>query len=120
MPQKVDMVFFPRVLGSMTSDDGTKFFLHVEQEGGRQIMLGFPHVELPGLIENVAVQASHGRDDDGDPTTTAFKASGFELGRGPDGAAVLTLMVGTQGRLSFLLPSTMPGQLSDLMRKFAN
>lgn len=73
-------------------------------------MLAFPHKEISTIVENAAMQMSHGRDKDGDPVVTAFKTTGFKVATGPKGEAVLIMEVGEGGRISFLLPGTMPEQ----------
>lgn len=88
---KIDMAFFPSVEGSMTSEDGHTFVLHVKRPSGCDLLLGFPHEEIHRIMEHVSVQAKNGRDDKGRQTATAFKTTSFKLSRGPDGEAVLTL-----------------------------
>jgi hypothetical protein len=117
---KIDMAFFPTVEGSMTSEDGHTFMLHVKRPTGGDLMLGFPHSEIPNIVKNAAVQAAHGRDAAGQKTIAAFKASSFKLSRGPAGEPVLTMIVGHAGAISFLLPGDMPGQLSEALQKLAN
>jgi hypothetical protein len=120
MPKAIEAVFFQSIKGSMTSDDGLSFFLHVEQENAGDIMLGFPHADLSNLVEHAAMQLSHGRDQDGDEVMSAFRCAGFELSRGPAGEPVLVLKVGEAGRLSFLLPRDMPGKLTEVLLKLAH
>jgi hypothetical protein len=117
---KMDMAFFPTVEGSMTSPDGQTFLLHVKRPTGGDLLLGFPHTEIPNIVENAAVQAANGRDADGHQTVAAFKTASFQVGRGPSGEPVLTLVVGRAGTISFLLPNDMPGQLSATLQKLAN
>jgi hypothetical protein len=81
---KIDMAFFPTVKGSMTSADGRTFMLHVDTEEGAEMMLGFPHRAIDSITESAAMQAAHGKDIDGEIEASAFVASGFELGRGPE------------------------------------
>lgn len=114
------MAFFPTVEGSMTSPDGQTFMLHVKRPTGGDLLLGFPHTEIPNIVENAAVQAAHGRDPEGQQTVAAFMTSSFRVGRGPAGEPVLTLIVGRAGTISFLLPGDMPGQLSEALQSFAN
>jgi hypothetical protein len=116
----IDMAFFPSVEGSMTSEDGHTFMLHVKRPTGSDLLLGFPHTELPRIIENAAIQSTNGRDQDGNKTNAAFLAYSFKLERGPDGDPVLTLVVGRAGSISFLLPADMPGQLTEALQKLAN
>jgi hypothetical protein len=51
---KMDLAFFPSVEGSMTSEDGTLFMLHVKRETGGDLLLGFPHGEISNIVENAA------------------------------------------------------------------
>jgi hypothetical protein len=117
---EIDMAFFPTVEGSMTSPDGRTFMLHVKRPTGGDLLLGFPHAEIPNIVENAAVQAAHGRDAAGEQTIAAFKTSAFRLGRGPAGEPILTMVVGRAGTISFLLPGDMLGQLSETLQKLAN
>ena len=48
---------------------------------------------------------------------SAFEISSFQIGRGPAGESVLTLTVGENGKIRFLLPSDMPGSLTQALRK---
>ena len=120
MAQKMEMALFQSVEGSMVSEDGRLFMLHVKRPTGGDLLLGFPHTEISNIIEHAAVQARHGRDAQGQPTVAAFKTTHFRLGRGPAGEPVLTMMVGRTGTISFLLPGDMPGQLSGTLQKLAN
>ena len=117
---KMDLAFFPSVEGSMTSEDGTLFMLHVKRETGGDLLLGFPHGEISNIVENAAMQAGRGKDEMGRKVESVFNARSFKLGRGPDGEAVLTLTVGQSGKIRFLLPADMPGQLSQALQKLAN
>ena len=114
---KIDMAFFPSVEGSMTSEVGHIFMLHVKRPTRGDLMLGLPHSEIPNIVENAAVQAAHGRD-----------ASGKKDGRGPQGLIVQgepragrqASPVGQAGAISFLLPPHMARQLSEMLQKLAN
>jgi hypothetical protein len=117
---KIDMAFFPSIEGSMTSEDGQTFMLHVKRPTGGDLMLGFPHSEISNIIENAAMQAAHGKDAKGRTSVTAFKSASFQVGRGPNGEPVLSMIVGTAGKISFLLPDDMPGQLTHALLKLAN
>ena len=117
---KIDMAFFPSVEGSMTSEDGQTFMLHVKRPTGGDLLLGFPHDQIPTIVENAAVQAGHGKDAAGKKVQSAFKADGFRIGRGPGGEAVLTMILGRGGSISFLLLGDMAGQLSETLQKLAN
>jgi len=117
---KIEVAFFSSVEGSMTSEDGTVFWLHVKEENGTDLMLAFPHGEISNIVENAAMQAAQGKDAKGKPQVSAFKASSFEMVRGPDGEAVLTITVGQSGKIGLLLPADMPGQLSQALQGLAN
>jgi hypothetical protein len=99
----------------MTSPDGQTFMLHVKRPTGGDLLLGFPHSEITNIVENAAVQAAHGRDAAGHQTVAAFKATSFQVGRGQNGEPVLSMTVGTAGKISCLLPDDMPGQLRKCM-----
>jgi hypothetical protein len=58
------------------------------------------------------MQAAQGRDKKGRASLSAFKTTSFQVGRGESGEPVLTLIVGAAGKISFLLPDDMLGQLS--------
>lgn len=113
----IPVEFFPVVDGSMTSADGLTFHFHVRREDGSELMLGFPHAELPNLIECAAMQMDKGRDKDGDKVATAFITTGFQVGRGPEGETVLRMTVGGTGRISFLLPDDMVTELAAMLRR---
>jgi hypothetical protein len=117
---KMDIANFQFVESSMTSEDGKMFMLHVKRPTGSDLMLGFRHAQISNILENAAMQSSPGKDQNGRTSISAFKTSSFEIGRGPAGEAVLTLTVGESGEIRFLLPSDMPGQLSQALQKLAN
>ena len=117
---KIDAQFFPVIDGSMTSDDGQTFFLRVRRDDNTEWMLGFPHEMLSLIVEHAAVQTAHGRGKNGAPTMTAFRATSFEIGRGPAGEAILSLTIGDAGKISLVLPAAMPGQLSEQLQKLAH
>ncbi len=117
---KIEMAFFPSVEGSMTSEDGRTFMLHVKRPTGSDLLLGFPHTEIPNIVENAAMQAANGKDAKGRAPVAAFKTASFQVGRGPNGEPVLSMIVGTAGKISFLLPDDMPGQLTHALLKLAN
>lgn len=98
----------------MTSRDGKTFMLHVKRESGTDVLLGFPHSEISNIVENAAMQSGNGK------TKTAFTTNSFQLGRGGHGEPVLTMIVGSTGKISFTLPADMPGQLSQALLKLAN
>src|SRR5437868_4032801 len=110
---KIDMAYFPTVEGSMTSEDGHTFMLHVKRPTGGDLLLGFPHSEISTIIEYAAVQAAQGRNSK-DETVPPLKTTSFILSRGPTGEPVLTMVVGRAGTISFLLPGGMPEQLAEL------
>lgn len=117
---KIDMAFFPSVEGSMTSQDGKTFMLHVKRESGSDLLLGFPHSEIQNIVENAAMQSGSGKDKKGREVSTAFVTSSFQLGCGGHGEPILTMIVGKNGKISFTLPAGMPGQLSQALLKLAN
>lgn len=106
----IPVEYFPVVDGSMTSNDGETFFYKVRREDGSEVILGFPHDQVPHLIETAAMQIQNGREE-GQVVLTAFNTTGFTLGRGPKGEIVLILKIGLTGRMSFLLPEPMPAEL---------
>lgn len=110
MGDAIDVHVFQAVEGSQTSSDGKGFALHVRRRDGSHAMLAFPHSEISNIVENAAMQLPHGRDKDGN-VVTAFKTTGFQLGRGANREAVLTMIVGQTGKISFLLPGDMPENL---------
>ena len=58
MMTKIDMAFFPTVAGSMTSEDGQIFFLHVKRPTGSDLLLGFARSEIPNIVKNATMQAA--------------------------------------------------------------
>jgi hypothetical protein len=68
-------VFSPAVKGSMASSDGKAFLMHVEREDGGDLMLGFPHAEIPTIVEDAATQAIRGKDDAWEQGSNWRKAS---------------------------------------------
>jgi len=117
---KTDMAYFRAVEGSMTSEDGQTFMLHVKRPTGGDLLLGFPYAEIPNIVENAAMQAAHGRDKKGRASLSALKPTSFQVGRSENGEPVLTMIVGAGGKISFLLPDDTAGQLSQALRKLAN
>ena len=117
---KIDMAYFPSVEGSMTSEDGQTFMLHVKRPTGSDLLLGFPHSEISNIVENAAMQAAHGKDAAGRASVSAFKTTSFQVSRGPNGEPVLSMTLGNAGKISFLLPDDMPGQLTQALLKLAN
>jgi hypothetical protein len=47
---KIDMAFFPSVEGSMTSEDGHTFMLHVKRPTGSDLMLGLGRLGISGAL----------------------------------------------------------------------
>lgn len=113
----IPVEFFPLVDGSMSSSDGQTFFLKAERDDGSAVMLGFPHIEIPNIIELAAMQLSHGKSDEGRPVVAAFQSTSFTVGQGPEGEVVLSIRVGQSGSISFLLPNGMPTQIIDALAK---
>ena len=99
----------------MSSSDGQTFMLQAKCEDGSDLVLGFPHKEIPNIIELAAMQLSHGRDEGGHKVESAFKASSFQLGKSDEGDTVLTLTVGETGNICFILPGDLEGQLFDAL-----
>lgn len=110
--------FFPEVDGSMTSKDGQTFYLRVRREDGSDFMLGFPHEEILNIVECAAMQLDRGRDSGGGKVVSAFNTTGFALGKGPEGDAVLSLQVGETGAISFVLPADVRAQLNEGLLRF--
>jgi hypothetical protein len=79
---KMDIAYFQSVEGSMTSDDGKTFMLHVKRPTGGDVNIGFPHAEISSIVENAAMQASQGRDEKSRKAVSAFETSSFESGTG--------------------------------------
>ena len=113
----IPVEYFPAIDGSITSADGLTFYLKVTRDDGREVMLGFPHAEILTLVENAAMQASQGRDQDGKRIASAFITTSFQLNKGPNSELVLSLIVGRGGKISFRLPGTMPNQILEAMAK---
>ena len=94
--------------------------LHVKRSTGADLLLGFPHTEISNIVENAAMQAAHGKDAAGRTRQAAFKTPSFQVGRSSNGEPVLSMIVGAAGKIIFLLPDDMAGQLSQALRKLAN
>ncbi len=62
----IPVEYFPVVDGSMTSEDGQTFYFHAKREGGSGVMIGFPHEELPNIVEAAAMQMDRGKSLDGE------------------------------------------------------
>ena len=97
--------------GSMTSEDGMIFYFHVRRDDGSALMLGFPHRDLPNIVECAAMQMDKGKNSDGGKMVSAFFASGFGLGRGQKGETVLSLSIKKGGKISFLLDGDLVAEL---------
>ncbi len=111
----MDLMTFPELLGSMTSDDGQVFCLHVKDVAGTEMMIGIPHREIAHLIEVAAVQVQEGSRLRGDKDLTAFNTRSFSVGVSEGGQVVLTLAIGATAKLAFVLPGDMTGQLSETL-----
>lgn len=111
----IPVEYFPSLDGSMSSNDGQTFYLKAEREDGSTVMLGFPHAEIPNVIECAAMQLTNGRDDAGRKVVSAFNATSFQLSKGEEGETVLSLTVGKTGNISFILPGDLEGQLFDAL-----
>ena len=74
-------------------------------------MLGFPHEELPSVIECAAMQMEKGKSLEGGRMIAAFEASGFSIGRGPEGQTVLGLGMKEGGAINYVLESEMIDEL---------
>ena len=98
--------------GSMTSEDGQTFLFHVRREDGSEVMLGFPHKELPNIVECAAMQMDKGKNEEGGRVVSAFMASGFCLGRGPEGETVLGMTMAEGGTINFLLTPELKAELA--------
>ena len=108
---------FAAVDGSMTSEDGQTFYYHVRREDGSGLMLGFPHKELPNIVECAAMQMDRGRNEDGGRMIAAFETTGFSIGRGPEGQMVLGMKMREAGTINFLLPPELQVEMAaTLMR----
>jgi len=105
----MDMAYFPTVEGSMTSEGGQTFMLHVKRPTGGDQMLGFPHSEIPNIVENAAMQAAHGRNAPGRKTQAAFKTTSFQVGRSENGESVLAMTVGAAGKIVFFVAARYGG-----------
>ena len=118
MEVELPMEFFPEIKGSLTSKDGRAIFFKVERGDGSEIMIGFPHSEMPAMLDHIAVQAAHAKNEDSKPARSAFRTKSFALGTTPDGLAFLMLQFGEVGAINFMLPGDMPDQLHELLGEF--
>jgi hypothetical protein len=118
MSDAIPVVLFRSVEGSMTSDDGQTVYLRATEPDGADVMFGFPHGEILNMVECLAVQADKGKDKRGRKITTAFKAISFEVGRGPEGEPVLSLVMGETGKINYLLEPAKVAQLMDGLAGF--
>lgn len=107
MSEALPGMLFSDVTGSMSSPDGRKVFLRAETVDGDDLLLGFPHEQISTIIENLAVQIPNGRNAEGEKMMTAFWASGYEIGKGPKGEPVLTMLMGENAKISFVLNQEM-------------
>jgi hypothetical protein len=111
MSEALPGMIFSEVKGSMTSPDGQTVFLKAETIDGDDLLLGFPQEAIGTIIENLAVQLPNGRDVRGEKVMTAFFATGYEMGKGPNGEPVLVQMMGENAKLNFVLSQEMVGSL---------
>lgn len=111
MSEALPGMIFSEVKGSMTSPDGQTVFLNAETIDGDDLLLGFPHEQVSTIIENLAVQLPNGRNAEGEKMMTAFWASGYDIGKGPNGEPVLVLHMGENAKMSFVLNQEMLGPL---------
>lgn len=121
MSEAFPAMIFDEVKGSMTSPDGLTVFLKAETREGDDMMLGFPHESIGTIIENLAVQLPNGRNAEGEKMMMAFMANGYEIGKNPNGDPVLSLMIGHDATMNFVLNQEMiaslVGHLADLATK---
>jgi hypothetical protein len=85
----IPIEYFPSLDGSMSSGDGQSFYLKAQREDGSAVMLGFPHAEIPNVVECAAMQLTNGRDKAGRKVVSAFNATSFVLSKGEDGETVV-------------------------------
>jgi hypothetical protein len=111
----IPVEYFPALDGSMSSSDGQTFYLKAEREDGSAVMLGFPHREIPSIVELAAIQVAHGKARDGGKVLSGFNVTSFELSKGEEGETVLSLTVGKTGNVNFILPADLEGQLFDAL-----
>jgi hypothetical protein len=114
---EIAVEYFPSLEGSMTSLDGQVFMLKVRRKDGTELFLGFPHEEIPNIVECAAMQMDHGRNQVGEKVVSAFDTSSFALAIGSEGQTVLSLTVSEKGHINFILPSDMSRQLQDALGK---
>ena len=103
--------------GSMTSDDGLTFYYHVRRDDGTELMLGFPHKELPNIVECAAMQMDKGKNEVGERMVSGFIASSVCLGRGPEGETVLGMTMEEGGTINFLLTPELKAELAAMLVK---
>ena len=111
----IPVEFFPVVDGSSTSEDGQTFYFHARRDDGSELMLGFPHKELPNIIECSALQMDKGRNEEGGKMVSAFLASGFCLGRGPEGETILGMTMAEGGTINFLVSPELKAELAKML-----
>lgn len=121
MSKAIPAMLFEDVTGSMTSEDGRTVYLNADTIDGEDLLLGFPHEQIATIIENLAVQLPNGRNEEGEKVRTAFFAGGYEIGKGPNGEPVLTLFIGENAKMNFVLNqemvASMIGHLADVVMK---
>jgi hypothetical protein len=79
------------------------FLYMAHRDDGEEVMLGFPYSELARLFEYAAMQIDRDALDGGERLVTAFHATGFEVGHGPDHETILIMAIGETGKVSFSL-----------------
>jgi hypothetical protein len=111
MTEAIQAMLFDDVKGSMTSPDGQTVYLRAETIEGADLLLGFPHEKIGTMIEILAVQLPNGRTEEGEKVMTAFFATGYEVGKGPQGQPVLILRMGDNATMNFVLTQEMVASL---------
>ena len=102
---------------------GELFMIKVSQPNGEEVMLSFRPEQLPVLVELAAMGHTQCKEMAGaNPSERfAYKAAQWEVAKDPlSNSILLTLGFGTGGRLSFVLPSPMPLEISEALRKLAD
>jgi hypothetical protein len=70
---EIQVEFFPRLEGSMTSPDGQVFMFKINRKDGTELFLGFPHQEIPNIVECAAMQMDHGSDTAGEKIVSGIR-----------------------------------------------
>ena len=111
-PSEVELFSFSG--GSATSDDGEMGLLQAERADGSEIFLGFPQKQFPYLVEAAAREMGKARKD-GQTKVSAFNCTGFAVNRTKLDEILLTICIGEEGQLNFLIPTDMPPALIEAM-----